>query len=61
MHRSISAGVETTPSSSIARASSANAFNARERTCSAVDGVVPFSTKAIAAGLAPTDPSSFLM
>ena len=57
----VAAGDETTPSSSIIRASSASAVSARILTCSAVEGLLPFSTRASAAGLAPKVPSSFFI
>jgi len=61
MHRSISAGVETTPSSSIIRASSAKAFSARMRTSSELEALLPFSTKAKASGFGASFPDSSLM
>jgi cellulose biosynthesis protein BcsQ len=59
--KSISAGVETTPSSSIMRASTASALSARSRTCSAVDAVVPCFNKASASGFGVNLPSLALM
>jgi len=60
MQISISCGVATTPSSSIIFASVANASSARFLTCSAVDGLLPFSSAANAAGFTVFTPFASL-